>query len=110
LNANAQITVKRGVTHADRSRAYEVKIDGKVVGRIRAKELLTVQVPSGSRSLTVQIDWCGSRAVDIDLRAGQHEYFECGNSLTGWRLLRALIFRPNSYLWLRRSHESLVVV
>ena len=106
MNDQTQITVRRTTSYADRLRAYKVKIDGVVVGSIRARESVTIPVVPGRHSLTLRIDWCGSEQIDFEVSPGQHLFFECGSNLAGWRIFLALfyiIFRTRQYLWLRRA-------
>ena len=90
----------------DRLRAYKVKIDGVIVGSVRARESITVPVSPGMHSLVLRIDWCGSEQVDFEIQLGEYVSFECGSSLTGWRILLVLFyitFGAHQYLWLRRA-------
>jgi hypothetical protein len=99
------ITIRRGKSYADRLRAYKVEIDGAVVATVRAGQSATVPVTVGRHTLTLRIDWCSSEKLQFDAQSGDHIAFECGSSLTGARLLLAIvyIFRPNQWLWLRRT-------
>ena len=106
MEDQAQITVRRTTSYADRLRAYKIKIDGVITGAVRAHESVTIPVSSGRHSLVIRIDWCGSQQIDFDVQPGEHIFFECGSSLAGWRVLFAffyIIFRTNQYLWLRRA-------
>lgn len=106
MSDQAQITVRRKTSYADRLRAYEVRLDGVAVGSVRARGAVTVPVSPGKHSLALRIDWCGSPRVDFEAHTGEELVFECGSSLSGWRLLLGLfyiIFRTKQYLWLRRA-------
>src|SRR5258708_2235668 len=106
MNDQAQITVRRTTSYADRLRAYKVRLDGVVVGSVRARDSVTIPVAPGKHSLVLQIDWCGSDQIDFEARPEEQIVFECGSSLTGWRLLLALfyvVFKTKRYLWLRRG-------
>jgi hypothetical protein len=106
MEQNAQITIRRGKTYADRLRAYKVSVDGKAVASVRAGESVTVPISPGRHSLVMRIDWCGSETIELEAAPQQHMVFECGSSLTGWRLLLRLfyiVYRTNRYLWLRRA-------
>lgn len=94
------------MSYADRLRAYKVKVDGVVVGSVRARESVNVPVAPGRHSLVIRIDWCGSEQIDFEVQAGEHAFFECGSNLAGWRVVLVLfyiIFLTQQYLWLRRS-------
>jgi hypothetical protein len=106
MSDQAQITVRRTTSYADRLRAYKVTVDGIVVGSLSALETMTLSVSPGKHSLTLRIDWCGSPQIDFDAQPGQEVAFECGSSLAGWRLFLGLFyvfFRTKQYLWLRRA-------
>ena len=106
MSDQTQITVRRTTSYADRLRAYKVKVDGVVVGLVRARESITVPVSPGRHSLVIRIDWCGSEQIDFEAQSGEHVRFECGSSLTGWRLLLVVFyitFWTRQYLWLRRA-------
>lgn len=106
MNDQTQITVSRTTSYADRLRAYKVKVDGMVVGSVRARKSVTVPVSPGRHSLVLRIDWCGSEQIDFEIQPGEHVFFDCGSSLAGWRLLLAVFyitFRAHQYLWLRRA-------
>src|SRR5256885_662848 len=77
---------------ADSLRAYKIKLDGVVVGSVRARESVTVPVAPGRHSLVLLIDWCGSEQIDFESQPGEHLCFECGSSLVGWRVLLALFY------------------
>src|SRR5687767_12670256 len=105
MSEQAQITVRRTTGYPDRLRAYKVNVDGAVVGLIRARESVTVPISPGRHSVRLRIDWCSSEQIDFQTQPGEHVFFECGSSLSGWRVLLALFyitFWTHRYLWLRR--------
>jgi hypothetical protein len=106
MSDQTQITVRRTTSYADRLRAYKVKVDGKVVGLVRARESIKIPVSPGRHSLVLRIDWCGSEQIDFEIQLGEHVCFECGSSLSGWRILLVFfyaIFWTQRYLWLRQA-------
>ncbi len=60
MSDQAQIMVGRTTNYPDRLRAYKVKVDGIVIGSIRARRSITVPITPGKHSLVLRIDWCGS--------------------------------------------------
>lgn len=65
-----------------------------------------MSVSKGRHSLCVRIDWCGSRAITFDARGGEPLDFECGSSLSNWRVVLGLVYISllrNDYLWLRQK-------
>jgi hypothetical protein len=106
MSEQTHITVRRTTSYGDRLRAYKIKVDGVVVGSVRARKSVTIPISPGRHSLVLRIDWCSSGQIDFESLQGDHIVFECGSSLTGWRFLLALyyiIFRAHQYLWLRRT-------
>jgi hypothetical protein len=105
MNNETEITIRRGKSYADRLRDYKVEVDGVVVATVRAGQSATVPVTAGRHTLTIRIDWCSSEKLQFDAKSGEHTDFECGSSLTGARILLAIvyIFRPHQWLWLRRA-------
>ena len=74
MEDQAQITVRRTTSYADRLRAYKIKIDGVITGAVRAHESVTIPVSSGRHSLVIRIDWCGSQQIDFDVQAGRAHF------------------------------------
>jgi hypothetical protein len=102
----AQITVRRMPSYADRLRTYKVKLDGLVVGTVRARQSVTFPVSVGQHTLDLQIAWCGSEMLRFEARPSEHLVFECGSSLTDWRIFLVIVyilFRPHAYLWVRKA-------
>jgi hypothetical protein len=106
MNDQAEITVRRCTGYTDRLRAYKVVVDGVVVTSIRAGKSVGFPVAPGRHTLALQIDWCGSGEQEFEAQPGEQLSFECGSSLTGWRILLVfeyIFFRTREYLWLRRT-------
>jgi hypothetical protein len=106
MSNETQITVQRTTSYVDRLRAYKIKIDDVVVGKLKARDSVTIPLTPGRHSIVLRIDWCGSETIDFEVQPGEHVIFECGSSLQGWRVLLALLyitFLANQYLWLRKT-------
>lgn len=74
----AEIQIDR-VSNAwvDRSRAYEVFINGESRGRIRRGELFEIEVDPGSQNVHLAIDWCRSQTLTIDAKPGGRSHLRC---------------------------------
>jgi hypothetical protein len=59
----------------DRIRAYKVVVDGEVVASIGAGETQTVAIAPGRHRVWAKIDWCRSRAHEIDVAEGSRATF-----------------------------------
>ena len=106
MSEMAYVTMRRGKGWVDLLRSYEIVIDGEVVATVRAGQTVTVPVVTGSHTLRVRIDWCGSEEIGFEVRAGEHIKFECGSNLNGWRVLIGFYYifaRRQEYVWLRRT-------
>jgi hypothetical protein len=106
MSNQTQITVQRTTSYVDRLRAYKIKIDDVVVGKVKARDSVTIPLTPGRHLIVLRIDWCGSETIDFEVQPGEHVTFECGSSLQGWRILLGLLyitFLTNQYLWLRKT-------
>jgi hypothetical protein len=106
MNNQTEITLRRKTSYLDRLRSYKVKLDGGVIGSVRANQSMTLPISPGRHSIVLRIDWCGSKQVDFEIHQGEHVFFECGSNLAGWRILLTpfyIIFRTQQYLWLRNT-------
>jgi hypothetical protein len=106
MSDQTQIIIRRSASYADCLRAYQIVLDGAVVGSVRARQSVTIPVAPGVHSLTLRIDWCGSAEIPFEVHPGENVAFECGSSLTGWRILLVIpyvLFWKQEYLWLRRA-------
>lgn len=61
----------------DERRAYKVRIDGQVVGKIRSGEEHRYEVSPGEHTLDLRIDWKGSTALSVALQSGDSATFAC---------------------------------
>jgi len=99
----ARIEIKREGGFKDAVRAYQIELDGKVIGKINKGEEVGLDIPAGKHRLRLKIDWCGSPSLDFEIQTGQILKFACGNNLPPLPLLVLvyITFRRNKYLWLR---------
>ena len=91
-------------SYPDRFRAYKVQVDGELVGKIEPKNTMEFSLVPGLHEVMLSIDWCKSNIVEINIKNGETLAMECGSSLSGRRMLLAIVyimFLRNRYLWLR---------
>src|SRR3989442_11479126 len=69
---------RRGWPISDLLRTYKVVLDERVVGWIKRRKTLTFDVAPGHHTLQLEIDWCSSRTLELDLAAGQEAHLTCG--------------------------------
>ena len=104
------LIVARDSGYADRLRAYEIVLDGVVIGTIRNGETKTFSIVPGLHYLSLKIDWCGSKPVAFAAADGTSVAFDAKSNLRGAKIVGALwrsIFAWNSWLLLeQRASDS----
>jgi len=103
------LTVVRDSGYADRLRAYKIMFDGVVIGAIRNGETRTFPILSGLHSLSLKIDWCGSKPVKFAAADGISIVFDAKSNLRGPKIVGALwcsIFAWNSWLLLEQRKSD----
>jgi hypothetical protein len=98
----ARIEFKRESRLKDAIRAYQVELDGEVIGKINRGESVGFDIQPGRHRLRLKIDWCGSPDIDFEIQTGQVLKFECGNNVPALLDLIYITFLRNKYLWLRQ--------
>ena len=97
------IKLRRVSRIVDIFRSYKIYLDDEYVGKVRHKGEAVIDVPEGTHSFMLKIDWCASNVVTFDM--GKEELlFECGSYYDGWRIFKASSFIKNptgDYLWLK---------
>jgi hypothetical protein len=69
---------RRGWPISDLLRTYKVVLDDRVVGWIKRRKTLTFDVAPGHHELHLEIDWCSSRDLLLDLAACEEVRLICG--------------------------------
>src|SRR5271156_3708012 len=95
------LTIVRDSGYADRLRAYKIVLDGAAIGTIRNGETKTFPIFPGPHSLSLKIDWCGSKPAEFKAAGGVSVAFDAKSNLRGSRIVGALwrsIFARNSWL------------
>jgi hypothetical protein len=76
--ARARVTLKRlPRPWGDIGRTYKVFIDDQAVGAIRRKETKTFEVSPGKHQIHLEVDWCSSRTVSVELPPGEEVKLTC---------------------------------
>lgn len=99
------IRISRDEAYADSLRAYEVVLDGCVVGGIWQGQTVELDVPPGNHTLALKIDWGRSNIVRFDM-GRRIINFKCGSSMRGRRVYLILLYMTllfNRWIWLRQS-------
>jgi hypothetical protein len=92
----ARVTLKRFAwPPGDLFRSYKVLIDGAVVGWIRRRQTKTFAVPPGHHEVHLEIDWCQSQEIALDLAPGEEAKLTCRAQ---WPSTYAITRGRNSYI------------
>ena len=98
------LKLKRAAEFANWLRAYHVLVDGERVAKIRNGRQIAVEIAAGHHTVELELDWCRSNRVDIEVRDGRPVRLRCGSNYRGLGLFRGvgrMITDPKDYLWLR---------
>jgi hypothetical protein len=88
-------------------RAYKIVLDGAVIGTIGNDETKVFSIVPGQHSLSLKIDWCGSKPVAFAVADGDFLTFDAKSNLRGPKLVGASwrsLFAWNS--WLRLEQRT----
>ena len=99
----ALMKIVRDSGYADHLRAYEVVLDGKVVGKIGNGETSEFPISNGQHDLSLKIDWCGSKVIQFTAAEGDVLTFDAKSNFRGPALVGALwhvLFARNSWILL----------
>ena len=109
LAGDSTIRVTRGVSFADRLRAYRIIVDGVERARLNAGKSVDISVAAGGHSVVAKIDWCGSPTVSLRVDADATATLECDSNLKGFRLLTGsfyTLFLRDQYLTLKQTETT----
>ena len=97
------IKLHRENQFADKLRSYQIFVDEKQVGEIKAGSIQEFYVTEGTHRISLKIDWCGSNEIEFNVRNEQISEFECGNNTKIFLAFYYVLFAKNEYLWLRKQ-------
>jgi hypothetical protein len=99
----AILKIVRDSGYSDRLRAYQVILDGAKIGEVRDDQTQQFAISPGQHTLSLKIDWCGSKTIDFTVAGDEEIWFEAKSNLRGLKIFAALwyvIFDRHSYLLL----------
>ncbi len=99
------VNVARYAASMDAMRAYWVVVDGKKVGTVKNGRSSSFSIPPGEHTITMKIDWLGSRSLNFTAGEGDTVNFRTGSSLRGLRAFLAIwyvVFDRFSYIALEQ--------
>ena len=100
----SQIVIRRDdvAPNKDHGSAYLVLVDGEAVASVEDGLLVSVPVSPGVHVVRLQLAWCRSPEVRVNVKANAVVNLQCGTNATdALRGLMYLTFKRKNYLWLR---------
>lgn len=100
------LNMLRDSGYADRLRPYQVILDGTKIGEVRDGQNQRFSIAPGQHTISLKIDWCGSKAIDFTIAGEDQVTFRAKSNLRGFKIFAAIwyvIFDRHSYLLLERS-------
>lgn len=100
------LRISRDSGYADRFRAYTVVMDDKKIGELRNGRTEEFPILPGPHKISLKIDWCGSKTLDIIATEGKPLSFQARSNLRGLRLFLGLwytIVARDSYLLIEQT-------
>ena len=95
------ITIGRAKQYSAMLRPLVVIIDGNVAGRVGPGEIRHFPVAPGSHAVTVKLDWCTARPLQVEKAADRNMALRCGiNSNV------AALFRPRDYAYISQDNRG----
>jgi hypothetical protein len=70
-------------------RTFKIDVDGRRVGAVSAGQSRVFTIAPGKHVVRARLDWSRSRAVELDLAAGETAYLVC--RADAWESLLALL-------------------
>lgn len=99
LSGLAQVTIDRIHHYRDTVRAYQIKVDGQVVGRVKDDKQHTFEIAPGVHQVRVRLMWLQSPVIELNVGGGDHVRLRTGPNggiLQAWRIY----FAPHTALFL----------
>jgi len=97
-----KITVRRAkAIWQDRVRDYTVLLDEKEVAKVSNGSEVEFVVEPGKHTIQMQIDWCSSPKLEVDVPPGEPLILECGPNASPFSAFMYITIWKNKYIWLR---------
>ena len=81
-------------------------LDDQEVAQVANGEEIEISISEGKHVVQMQIDWCQSEALKLDVSIGETQILECGPNAKPWLALLYVTVLRSKYLWLRRVNPS----
>jgi len=83
--------------------AYKVMVDGYDIGEVRRGQSRYFVVAAGSHEVYLEVDWCRSPSIDIDLAPGETISLACWPKFQAWQAQQGL---ANPGEWIALEHGT----
>jgi hypothetical protein len=104
---NTAIVLRRSRSWArDFLRAYAVFIDGHEAGRIRRGQCREYEVPPGSHTVHLKIDWCTSQGVEVHVRPNTKARLTCAPGGSPFRAIQDVTAGASNYINLEHDETN----
>ena len=81
----AKILIERESQFISRMRSYKILANGKELGSIKDGEMREFPMEPGEYSLQLQIDWCKSKQIKVNIQQDGIIKFKCGSRMKWWQ-------------------------
>ncbi len=81
MEAQSRIVLRRSSEWINRLRSFKVIIDGQQLGSIANGATSDFRLSPGKHLVQCKVDWCGSRAFEVDLKEGENAYLLVKNGM-----------------------------
>lgn len=103
----SQIVVRRTkALWQDRLRGYRVLVDGHDVASVENDSSVEIPVLPGTHSVRLQIDWCQSQEMRVEIKSGESVELVCGPNSTPLLALLYITTMRKNYIWLRPAGST----
>ena len=96
---NGQLTLIRKVDATNLARKFKILVDNEVIGRIAAGETTHIELSAGQHAVAVQVDWCKTDPVLVDIDGSRNTALVCGSTHNNWKCMFMFVVDPKNYLY-----------
>lgn len=92
---------RRGTS--DLFRSYKVLVDGEQIGSVKRGRSLSFPVAAGKHEVHLEINWCRSPSLEVEVRPGETSNLVCWPTFQAWRAQTAL---ANPDKWISLTFDT----
>jgi len=95
------LTLMRGIEATNYLRNYKIFIDDLEYEGIESGETKHIELPPGSHTLLLKIDWCKSKEYEFKITTLENTELTCGASYLGWKCAFMCFIKPSNWLYVK---------